>query len=75
MMNCVETHDRIDTRSRSMSSMQPAGLNLGITTQGEPRIVGVKCAVHRPKPNGAGIALMKTSAGVIAAARTASSWK
>ena len=38
---------------------------------GAPAIAGEKCAVHRPKPNGAGSAEQKTSSAVKCATRSA----
>ncbi len=75
MTNWVLTQARTVTRSRSASCSARSGEKRGMRTTGAPRIVGVKCAVHSPKPNGAGIAERNTSFGVSAPASTASPWK
>ena len=61
MMNCVLTHAMTVTPSRSMSDRAPSAVKRPITTVGQPRIVGVKCDVQSPNPNGAGMRLMHTS--------------
>ena len=64
MMNCVDTQHSTDTFSRSTSRIMPSALKWLMTAQGAPMSVGVKCAVHSPKPNGAGTTDIQLSSAV-----------
>ena len=75
MRNCVLTHESTVTRSRSMRRRASSASNRSITTVVLPRMLGVTCAVHRPKPKGAGTAPKNTSSLVISPAAAASWWK
>ena len=63
------------TRSRSMAAITASASKRSCTTVGAPSTAGVTCAVQMPKPNGAGIALRKTSSVVMSPASAASWWK
>ena len=71
MTNWVDT--AMNTVARSWASIRSVSLTLnrGSTTLGAPSSVGVKCAVHSPKPNGAGTTLMQMSSVVSSPASTA----
>ena len=75
MMNCVLTQHSTVTRSRSIRSSAASASKWSITTVGQPRMPGVKWPVQSPKPNGAGIALKKTSSSPKSPASAASWWK
>ena len=74
-MNCVHTAASTVTRWRAIAATSARASNCGSSTVGAPSSAGVKCAVQRPKPNGAGSADKKTSRSLSSAASTASRWK
>ena len=69
------THASTVTRSRSMARITSSASKRSCTTVGAPSTAGVTCAVQMPKPNGAGMALRKTSSPVMSPAAAASWWK
>ena len=75
MMNCVLTHASTVTRCATTARRVRSTSNLAASTVGHPSTPGEKCAVHRPKPKGAGTAPKKTSSEVSAPASAANWWK
>ncbi len=73
--NWVLTQASTVTRSRSMAAITASASKRSCTTVGAPSTDGVTCDVQMPKPNGAGIALRKTSSVVMSPASAASWWK
>ena len=72
--NCVETAASTVTRYCSIAASTVSGVKRAHTMHGTPTMAGEKCAVHSPKPNGAGSALRKTSSGVNVATSAAKPW-
>ena len=74
MTNWVDTAASTVTRYCSIASQHGLRVEAAHTTHAAPTMAGEKCAVHKPKPNGAGSAERKTSSAVKCATRSAKPW-